>query len=62
MTTSPQFRQAILSNMERLNALTVSVERHATLGMQLEDYAKRTYLRKRKPSNILASFFLQKVF
>ncbi len=63
MSKSPQFKQAILHNLERLNMLTLSIERGATLyTVYPQDYSKHSYLRNQKSPSVFASFFLQKVF
>lgn len=62
MSTSPQFRQAIIKNLEKLNSLNFSITPHATLNMHLEDYSKHSYLRKQKSRGLLRTIFLQKAF
>lgn len=60
---SPQFKQALVHNLERLNALSVVTPKDATLyATYLKDYAKRGYLRTKKHPGILRQFFLQRVF
>jgi hypothetical protein len=63
MTTSPQFKQAILSNLERLNTLNIPVTSYATLTMSLKDYSAHKYLNKQKSTNrLFKNLFLQRVF
>ena len=63
MPKSPQFKQAILHNLERLSALNVDTVRGGTLyAMYLKDYSKRGYLHKQKSHGLFRGLFLQKVF
>lgn len=63
MTTSPQFKQALLHNIDRLNAIKIDTVVGGTLyAMYLKDYSKRGYLRKQKSQGLLRGLFLQKVF
>jgi hypothetical protein len=63
MTTSPQFKQAILHNLERLNALHLHVQRSATLYTAYpKDYSKHAYLRRQKTPSMFRQFFLRKAF
>jgi hypothetical protein len=63
MTTSPQFKQAILHNLERLSALKVETIQNGTLyATYLKDYSKHGYLRKQKSQGLFRGLFLQKVF
>jgi hypothetical protein len=62
MTTSPQFRQAILNNLERINTLNISAAPYATLGMYTKDYSKHNFLARQKSTSFLKNVFLQKVF
>jgi hypothetical protein len=62
MTTSPQFKQAILSNLERLNTLNIPITSHVTLTMSLKDYSTHKYLNKQKSYGLFKNLFLQRVF
>jgi hypothetical protein len=63
MTTSPQFRQALIHNLERLNNMKIDIDRSGTLyTMYLKDYSKRGYLKQQKQRGLFRNLFLQKVF
>jgi hypothetical protein len=60
---SPQFRQAISHNLERLNALNINISKSATLYTTYpKDYSKHNYLRNQKTPGVLKQLFLRKAF
>ena len=63
MSKSPQFKQAIINNLERLNSIHLDINKSGTIhDMVFKDYSKPLYLKNQKNSSVFRHFFLQKVF
>lgn len=63
MIKSPQFKKALLNNLEKLNNLNVSIDlQGATLSMPFVDYSRHEYLPKQKVESKFRNILTQKIF